>query len=208
VAAGLAGRRHMIDVNAAAMAARIARLPWVATAHVQREWPATVRIEITERVPLAIVAEATPPAPPAPRTGLRPAAPVPTTWAVVDASGRVLEVDAAPPAGLPHLLGVGQAGPPGSRLAGSAAPALAVVAALPGDITSRLVTAGPAVNDPAEIDLALIGAGVVRWGPPDQTPDKIVALRTVLARVDMTDVATIDVRVPLAPVLTRRAQSK
>jgi cell division protein FtsQ len=208
LAAGLRGNRSMIDVNAAAMAARIDRLPWVATARVRREWPSTVRIEITERTAWAVVAEAVPAAPPAPRSGLRPAAPAPTRWGLVDSTGRVLAVAASPPPGLVRLIGVGPAGAPGSQLDSVAGPALAVVAALPDDLRSRLTTAGPAVASPTEIDLAMTGAGVVRWGPPDQAGDKVLALRTVLARVDLTDVATVDVRVPLAPVLTRQAHSK
>ena len=41
-------------------------------------------------------------------------------------------------------------------------------------------------------------------GDASLLPEKLVALATVLASVDLADVATIDLRVPRAPALTRR----
>jgi hypothetical protein len=55
----------------------------------------------------------------------------------------------------------------------------------------------------AGIELRLAPAGVVRFGPAEAVGPKLRALATLLARVDLTDVAVIDLRVPDAPVLTR-----
>jgi hypothetical protein len=43
----------------------------------------------------------------------------------------------------------------------------------------------------------------VSFGSADQLTAKLLALRTLLERVNLRDIATIDVRVPDAPILTR-----
>jgi cell division protein FtsQ len=189
--AGLDSSTPMVDVNGGAIAARLLRLPWVGTVRVSREWPATVRIQITERTPVAVAV-----AGPAGGGG---------RWALVDQTGRVLEVTDDPPAGLLRLTGVARAGPPGTQLDVEADASLAVAGALPPDLVQRLATVGPASahRDDPSTDLTLRGRGVVLWGPPDDEADKIVALRTVLTRVDLRRVSTIDVRVPQTPTVRR-----
>lgn len=189
--AGLDSSTPMVDVNGSAIAARLLRLPWVGTVRVTREWPATVRIQITERLPVAIA-----PAGPAAGGG---------HWALIDQTGRVLDVGDAPSAGLLLLTGVAPAGPPATQVDAEADAALAVAASLPPDLVQRLATVGPAtkLREDPDTDLGLRGGGVVLWGPPDDSANKIVALRTVLARVDLTRIGTIDVRVPDAPTVRR-----
>jgi cell division protein FtsQ len=194
-AAGLDRRHHMIDISAAAIAGRVRRLPWVGSVHVQVSWPSTVRLVVTERTP--VVAEAATPAK------------APNRWALADASGRVVDVIDGPAPNLVRLVGVPVPGRPGSQLDGAAAGPLTVLAALPSDLAGRVTTVGLASDSAAganpEIDLDLSTGGRVRIGSLAALADKIVALRTVLARVDLHAVATIDVRVPTAPVLTRNA---
>ncbi|HET7652004.1 MAG TPA: hypothetical protein VFK42_03140, partial [Acidimicrobiales bacterium] len=48
-----------------------------------------------------------------------------------------------------------------------------------------------------------VSGGVVRFGPPDQIREKLLAVFTVLDHVDLRDLAVLDVRVPSAPVSTR-----
>jgi hypothetical protein len=98
----------MVEVDPAAIRARILALPWVAEVSVARSWPSTVVVNITERSPVAqLAAGAGGPA-------------------VVDGTGRVLVVGAAasqllrewqPP--LPQLQGVAAAGAPGRVLSGA-----------------------------------------------------------------------------------------
>lgn len=178
-------RRHMpmIDVDTGAARANLLALPWVADVSVTRHWPATVEVRIRERVAVAIE--------PAGQGG----------FALLDVTGRVLGVEAAPPGGLPQLAGLPPAGAPGTSGGPESAPALGVASSLPASLRPRVVTV--VVVEGGAVDLRLADAGVVHLGPPDQLQAKLLAALTVLEQVDLTDVCTIDVRVPTAPSLTR-----
>ena len=76
----------MVWLDAGAAVAGIEALPWVAPRDVEREWPGTVTITVTERAPLAWVDTA---------AGL----------ALVDRSGRVLERLTDAPTGVPQIAG-------------------------------------------------------------------------------------------------------
>ncbi len=124
-------------------------------------------------------------------------------WAVVDGAGRVLEVAVAKPAGLPVLGAVPSPGRPGSMLAPASAVALRVAAALPAEVRARVADVAAVAG--GEIELQLVPAGsVVRLGRPVDLEAKLQSLTTLLTRADLAGVAVVDVRVPRAPVLTRR----
>ena len=74
----------MVWLDGGAAVAGIQALPWVRAAHVEREWPGTVKITITERRAAAWV-----------DSGAGPA--------LVDRSGRVLERLTEPPTALPQI---------------------------------------------------------------------------------------------------------
>ena len=173
----------MVDVDEAAGARRLARLPWIAEARVWRAWPSTVLISVTERVPAAVTSA----------DG--------QTWALVDRAARVLDVSATRPPGLVSIEGLGAPGPPASTL-GGAAGALRVVTALPRALQAR-VTSVVALQA-GEIALKLDPHGTVRLGPPDDLGAKVRAVETVLAQVDTRNLDVLDVRLPSSPVLTRR----
>src|SRR2546423_6028114 len=175
--------RQMIDVDTGSIERKLQALPWVARASVQRHWPQTVRIVITERAPVAAVAD---------QKG----------WAMLDGEGRVLDVTSAIPKGVLTLVDVPTAGPPGSDADPAVRSVLTVAATLPADIVSRSVAFG--LGDDGQLQLHLKGGGVALLGAARDVPAKILALQTVLARVDLHSVATIDVRVPGAPVVTRQ----
>jgi cell division protein FtsQ len=172
----------MVDVGEGGAASRIRALPWVRRATVRREWPATVSIVVEERSPVA-------------------AAPAAGGVALVDLQGRVLELMPAAPADQPLLLGLPPAGRPGSRLGGRAADLLAVARALPPLVVPRV--AGVAAGAGDQVELRLRPTGVVRLGSPDQLGEKLLAIQTVLAQVDLSRLAVLDVRVPASPALTR-----
>ncbi|MEO7837175.1 MAG: FtsQ-type POTRA domain-containing protein [Acidimicrobiales bacterium] len=185
-ATGLGGRPLMVEVHTDRIVRRVEGLPWVKDATARRQWPGTVRIDVTERVPAAVVPV---------DAGER--------WAVTDATGRVLSVGTVKPAGLPALANVARVGAPGSSIGREAAAALVVVEAVPPPLRERVADVATGPGGEVELNLAG-GVGVVRLGPPEGLRLKFAALATLLERADMTKVSVIDVRVPRAPVLTRR----
>lgn len=177
----------MLTLDESAAERRIGQLPWVAEASVTREWPGTVRISITWRTPVAILALG--------QGGLD---------ALVDATGRVLRIGGAPPEGLVTIVGDPSATvTEGEQLPPEARDALSIAATaqdyLPGVLTS--------------INLNLVGelhdeesgaSAIVRFGSAEEVDEKFVALAAIVAEVDLWCVETIDLQVASAPV-TRSA---
>lgn len=184
-AGGLEEGRAMIDIDTAAAAAAIERLPWVRTAAVTRRWPGSVTVTIAERVPVALVELA-------------------DGWVLADATGRVLakaSPETAVGAPLVHVTAADeQASPPGSVLAPGANAAIAFAARAAALLPDRIrsVTAGE-----QGIEVRLDDRTAVVVGPLTDLDAKLTALVTLLDRVDLRGVRTIDLRVPGAPVLTR-----
>jgi len=179
---GLAAHPPLIDVNGAAAASSLERLPWVLSAQVSRSWPSGVAVRIVERRPLAYV----------PLGGHRNA--------VVDGTGRVLEDVAAPPSGLVALAGVGAVPVPGGDLGAGDAPLLGLARALPGSIAGRVASIDSSTTD--GVVVRLLHGPLVVLGSTAELHQKIVSLATVLARVSLAGIVTIDLRVPASPVLT------
>ncbi len=172
--AGLAGGPPMLDVSSAAADARLRRLAWVATAVVTRHWPDSVRVVITERRPVAIVA----------RTG---------GLALVDATGRVLSWHVSGMV-LPVLTSSATPGRPGTVLSASAGPGLAAARHVPPVLAGRIVAVHVGPGRTVTLDL---GAGVVVvLGRAVDLTAKFEALASLLAGAPPAGPATIDVTVP------------
>ena len=88
------------------------------------------------------------------------------------------------------------------KSAGSGRAAISRAGQLPSRVRER--TAAVALSH-GELRLRLDPRGVVRMGEGDALDQKLLALDTLLLRVDDACLDTIDVRVPSAPVLTRDA---
>jgi cell division protein FtsQ len=185
VASGVPRGAPLVTLDTGAVARRVEALPWVRTARVERRWPGTIGIAISER---------------------RPAATMPAgegRTALVDATGRVLAVvdagtaGAALPPGLPAVTGAGghpQAGDTlGPRARRAVEVARAVGESLPGTVTEVST----------DLDATLVSGGKVRFGSVDDLDEKIVAVETVLTDVDVACLKVLDVRVPGSPILTR-----
>ncbi|MEP6659971.1 MAG: FtsQ-type POTRA domain-containing protein [Acidimicrobiales bacterium] len=168
-------------VNAGAIQHRLEALPWVREAHIERHWPRTLRITITERVAVAVA--------PAADGSLR----------LLDAEGRVLDVAAAAPPGLVEVVGPIAPGAPGSSVDAAARGALQVAAALPPTLMGKVVQAE--WNDRGEVRLGLAPRGRVLVGPPTQLTEKLLALDTLLSNVDPATIGEVDVRAPEAPTI-------
>jgi hypothetical protein len=201
-AAGLLpSRRRMLMLDAGSPAAQraVEALPWVATASFELDWPWTVVVRVSERVPVALV-------------GVRDG------WDVVDRSGRVLyEVGSARgrgpglardlPPGLPTVVGAQGALPGGqvtadrpvdSRQLGQM---LVAAASSPGPLVRRGLQFG-----------YLPGSGLVaRFGPQKilvllgDTADvskKLTVLEELAAEVRLGAYSEVDLTVPQRPALT------
>jgi cell division protein FtsQ len=182
-AAGLMPGLAMLDLDETLVRQRIEALPWVAEAEVDRRWPGTVTVTVTERTALVTTQD---------EAG---------AWWLLDRSGRVLERTDAQPPGLVAVAGLQVGGGPGSRTA-RADGALEVVAGLSPELAGRVSTVG--VTETGEIHVTLNPEGTVRLGPPVDIDAKLRTVETVLASVDLRDLAVLDVRLPASPVLTRQ----
>lgn len=188
-AAGVDLEDPLVTLDAAGAAGRVRAVPWVATATVERAWPSTVRISLVEREAVAALL----------RSDGRAA--------LVDAGGRVLADVPAGEVGVLLVSGLAEPGPPGSTV-GGADGAIDVARGLPASLLPR--SHGLRVEPDGTMGLRLaLGEGeepvLVVLGDGRRLPEKLTALTTVLASVPLTDVAVIDVAVPSAPALTRRA---
>jgi cell division protein FtsQ len=174
--AGIVQGEALIDVDIAAVEARLATLPWVKDADVRRDWPGTLVVSVTERNPVAVL-------------------PSGTEVALLDEEGVVIgrepsstdaAVAALPMIAVPLSVAIGEA-----EL--SAGPGLAVVAALTADL--RPWVAAVLVDD-GDVGIELVGGAKVTMGPPVRLDDKVSAVRAVLAGVDLACITTIDVIAP------------
>jgi cell division protein FtsQ len=176
-------RPLLVELDTKALARRVERLPWVLHARVERSWPATVSIGVTERTPAAAVAFE--------KGG----------WALADGRGRVLALAHERPGDLPAVAGVMAREGPGSNLSAAPPDVLRVAAALPAPLRSRVAEVGTGAG---ELELRLRFPGIVRLGSAEDLAAKLTSALTVLEKAGGGGFAVIDVRVPETPVLTRR----
>jgi cell division protein FtsQ len=183
---GLAKSPPLIDVDPAGDAAALRRLAWVGSAAVRREWPDAVTVSVSERRPVAVLALGS-------HGG----------FLLADASGRVLATTLRRPAGLLEVLGPTGPARPGAQLPAADRPLLDVAAGLPASLDGaiRAVLADPGGG----IDLRLAAGPLVLLGQPGdprRLAEQAVAIATLLAKVPMRAIMSIDLRVPDSPVLT------
>ncbi|WP_344456139.1 cell division protein FtsQ/DivIB [Actinomadura kijaniata] len=149
---------------------RVARLREVESVRVKRRWPATVRIAVRERVPVAVVA----------RSG---------RYHQFDRHGVAVADSAARPPRLPAL--VVAAPGPSDRVTLAA---LGVLHGLP-DRLKRQV-AEVTADSPATVTLRLAGGPTVVWGGADRTEEKVRLLDGLRRTPAGRTARTIDVSSP------------
>ncbi len=151
------------------VAARVAVLAPVAEVRVERRWPHTLGIVVTERTPFAAIPDG-------------------SGYLVVDRSGVGFETSESRPRGLPVLAAdLGEDGR-AARAAG-----LEVIAGLPPALAARVVRVSAAT--PESVTLLLSGGKRVIWGSPDAAARKAFVLEALLRR----PAAVYDVSAPNAP---------
>lgn len=192
-ASGIDPGQAMLTLDERAVQRRVEALPWVEEADVVRAWPRMVRIEVTERTPVAVaVTEAAGP------------------QALVDATGRVVQLgqfDAAGDGdgegpGLVVLTGLDDLPEEGEDLPAEALDAVAIAARAPELVPDTLEEIS--VDLDAVIAPGAPGAGaVVRFRSGESVDERLVALDTLLTDADLSCLATVDLTVPDRPVVTR-----
>ncbi|MGF1597394.1 MAG: cell division protein FtsQ/DivIB [Acidimicrobiales bacterium] len=180
-ASGILIGEPLVDVDSDEVATAVARVPWVAEASVDRVWTGSVRISIVERVGVV-------------------ALPAGSRYAVVDRTGQQLEVVSDQPEGFVPVVGVEASGVPGQQIDDDILHLVHLVEAMtPGvaAVTDRLT-----IED-GRLIVELSVGGRADLGDDRDLAAKLAALETVLARVDLACLDTIDVRVPEAPTVRR-----
>jgi cell division protein FtsQ len=182
-AGGLHVGEPMTDLDIDRARQAIGALPWVDTVAIDRHWPGTVTVSVTERRAVAALAVD------------------PATWLVLDATGRVLETRTSRPADLAVLAGVGATAEPGHTVP-AALPGLALAGYVTADLRPWILEV--VINPDGTLDATLQNHIRASFGSQAHLADKMIGLATVLTRVDLTDLEHIDLQVPNSPVLTRR----
>ncbi|MGK2930797.1 MAG: cell division protein FtsQ/DivIB [Acidimicrobiales bacterium] len=180
----------LTDLDEAARS--VEALPWIEEASVSRQLPGRVVVDVVERTPSALVTAG-------------------GSSALVDRSGRVLE--AGDPTGFPAHV---PTDPPFVDVVvpdGVASDVPRAGGVVPAELLAAISVAERLRENPSGAVVAvrlepalsfdLAGGGTVDLGDADDLDVKIEAFRTVHARVDLTCVATVDLRVPTHPILTR-----
>lgn len=178
-AAGIDRGTPLVQVDLGAAGARVAALPWVASARLHRGIDGTITVEVVERTPVAVVS----------RDG---------EALLVDEEGRVLGPAAPEEAADLVALEVDAVPAPGEHLPVQTADALSVAAALAQRAPGAVVRL-----DPESLEAELAVGGRAALGDRTALGEKVRSLVTVLDQVDLTCLDLIDVRVPSTPVLTR-----
>lgn len=169
-AAGISLGSPMARLDTGSVRARVQRLREVASAKVERHWPGTIRIVVTERTPRAVVD----------RDG---------RYYLLDASGVTVTDGTTRPAGLP-LLSVSAPGP--SDPSGLAA--LRVIERLPAALRRKL--AEVTAVSPEAVTLRLADGLTVVWGSDERTPEKLRLIDALRRSPAGRSANTIDVSSP------------
>lgn len=185
-AAGISMGSPLLLADLDGAEAEVEALPWIEEATVERDLPGGVRIDVVERTPAAMVAGG-------------------DRSVLVDDRGHVLATDttALPPAidTDPPFVRVEAAATPGG-VGDRVDPALVEAIGL----AEQLRVDPPGVVQAVQLQplrLELTDGAVVELGDAEGLDAKLEAFRTIHARVDRSCLATVDLRVPERPVLTR-----
>jgi cell division protein FtsQ len=171
-AAAVPDRKPMLLVDTDEIAARVLRLPGVASVDVSRSWPSTVEIAVTERTPVGFF------------TG-------PGGVHLVDGTGLDYKTVQNRPEKLPEL-SLAQVSPndPVTRSV------TAVLASLPQALKDQVTVVR--AKTPGGVEFTLANGKIVRWGSADEPDRKMKVLAVLLTR----DGKVYDVASPDLPTVS------
>lgn len=146
----------MLRLDTVGIMARVAVLPRVAAVDVSRDWPSTVRITVTERDPVGVLAAS---------DGMH----------LVDSTGFDYATVPTAPAGLPKIQ-LPSASPHDPRTQA----VVRVLAALPTQL--RAQTIAISADTPGSVTLALANGKTIRWGDAADSARKAAVLAALMTR--------------------------
>lgn len=146
----------MLRLETGAIATRVRALPIVSSVDVSRQWPSTVRIDITVRTPVGVF------------TG-------PGGVHLVDATGFDYAVVAQAPPGLP-VIQLPKVAPDDPRTQA----VVKVLGSLPVQLRPRVIAIG--AQTPGGVQLAIAGGKTVVWGDADNAARKAAVLAALLTQ--------------------------
>jgi cell division protein FtsQ len=155
-AADIRNGTPMLRLDTVGIITRVARLPRVAGVDVSREWPSTVRIDVTERDPVGVVPES---------DGVH----------LVDSTGLDYATVTTAPAGLPKIqLPLIAVTDPRTQAV------VRVLVALPSQLRTQVASVAAAT--PGNVMLTLAGGKRIRWGSADDSARKAAVLAALMTR--------------------------
>lgn len=172
----------MLAVDLEALVGRVGELAYAAEVVAEREWPGTVRVWVAVRTPVVNAVEP---------GGL---------VALLDSRGAVIEHVAHINPVLP-IIRVDEFGEPGSRVP-RIDPLLRAAEAVTPDLGAWILALIP-IGGGVRADL--VGGVVVDLGIGEDYADEMRSLATVLTRVKLMCLESIDVAIPQNPVVVRSA---
>jgi cell division protein FtsQ len=162
----------LIRLDTDEIAARVATLPRVAKVQVERSWPTTVTVQVTERTPVGFVRR-------------------PDGVHMVDAAGVDFAVKPQPPTGLPSIeVATVKPEDPATHAV------VDVLANIPQQLRDLVV--GLSAQSAGSVQMALTNGRIVKWGNSADTERKAMVLAALLTRPGKT----YDVSAPDLPTVS------
>ena len=183
-ATGVEVNQPLVEVDPAEVRQAVEAVPWVDTAVVDRTWGwrGGVTVAVTERTPLVVF--------PASGGG----------QVLVDGTGRQLAEVASAPDGVLPVTGLALEAEPGAEVPPAAQMAVNLTQSLGPGLSGWVESVSVADGG---LDLQLVDGAVAAFGDDRLLADKLVALETMLAWVDLTCLDVIRVEVPSSPTASR-----
>lgn len=184
----------LLDLDLDAAESGVEALPWVRKADVERRLDGEIVVRVTEREPVLALPVV------GPGSDVGGGDTGPGRFVLVDQLGQQLELVNELPGGFLPILGIEASGRPGESAPAETGLILSLVQSLPPSLIDQVAAMTVSEGD---LYIDLTSGGRANVGDSSLLGEKIQALETVLARVDLDCVSVIDLRVPSAAAVRR-----